>query len=151
MSWAVLEPGTFGLLILHSTIELTRLLRMCGQIELINHKRVYFCCMPTCISIALSLVTQKFRSAISSFSISIKSRLYFKKGKNYQRKLAILIRPECPAGIVCHFNEIVTISTTGIWLDFFKRCHKRMRNAAFKGRLFTWLWKLEALMKGMKF
>jgi hypothetical protein len=91
--------------------------------------------LPTCISIALFLVIREFRSAISSFEISIKSRLYFKKGKNYQRKPAILIGPERPAGIARNFNEIVTISTTGIWLDFFKRCHKRMRNAAFKGRM----------------
>ena len=38
-------------------------------------------------------------------------------------------------GILYCFNQIVTVSTTGIWLDFFKRRHKRMRNAAFKGRM----------------
>ena len=76
-----------------------------------------------------------FGDIISSFDTTVKSRLYSKKDENYQREPAILIGPERPAGIARNFNEIVTISTTGIWLDFFKRCHKRMRNSAFKGRM----------------
>ena len=48
----------------------------------------------------------------------------------------IIGNTEVPAGgILCHLNESVTVSTTGICLDFFKRRHERMRNAAFKGRM----------------